>query len=95
MAVVPFHTGPISHATGGPLSAQEAERVVRGQTIRCSGYQFHDGWAVCKGCFDAVGRDSFEVKQWHEKHGYRATLHGGAEYTGGLACGVCDFAIAP
>lgn len=87
---VPFATGPVSDATGGPLSAAEAERVVSRQTIRCSGYQWQDGVACCKACFDSVIRNGQD-----RGHGYRGYLYGGAEYKGGLVCFACQLPIRP
>jgi hypothetical protein len=90
---IPFATGPISHATGGPLSAEEAERVISRRTIRCSGYQWQDGIACCKACFDKFEENS--VAALHLAHGYRGVLYGGAEYKGGLVCFRCGKPIAP
>lgn len=87
---VPFVTGPVSDATAGPLSGEEAARVVRQQTIRCSGYRWQDGTACCKSCFDTVIRNGAD-----RGHGYRAVLYGGAEYKGGAVCFACQRAIAP
>jgi hypothetical protein len=89
-APVPFATGPVSDATGGPLSAAEASRVVTGKTIRCSGYQWQDGVACCKACFDTVIRNGDDAG-----HGYRGVLYGGAEYQGGLSCFACKRSILP
>lgn len=87
---VPFVTGPVSDATGGPLSAEEAERAVSQQTIRCSGFQWQDGVACCKACFDSVVRNGQDAG-----HGYRGVLYGGAEYKGGLVCFACQLPIRP
>lgn len=87
---VPFVTGPVSDATGGPLSAEEAERVVSRQTIRCSGYQYQDGSACCKACFEPC-----EAKGFEKGRGYRGVLYGGAEYKGGLNCFMCGLPIRP
>ncbi len=90
--VVPHVTGPASDARGGPLSAEEASRVLSGKTIRCSGFQFQAGAAVCKLCF--TGLTEQQVDSLHAEHGYRATLYGGAEYQGGLDCLSCKCPIA-
>lgn len=87
---VPFKTGPISDATGGPLSAAEATRVLTGLTIRCSGYEWADGTTCCKTCFDTVIRNGDDAG-----HGYRSVLYGGAEYRGGKVCFACKQPIAP
>ncbi len=88
-----FRTGPISDGTGGPLNAEEAERVIEGKTIRVSGYQFQDGAAICKACFLQLKDPS--VAELHRLHGYRGVLYGGAEYRGGLNCLGCKLPIAP
>lgn len=89
----PFATGPISHATGGPLSAEEAERVVRGLSIRCSGYRW-GRIACCLACFRASS-DAIVgfATLMHVRHGHRETLYGD-EYPGGLTCFTCRQPIA-
>ncbi len=44
----------VSDVTGGPLSALEAGRTMRGESLRCVGMQTEDGSLCCRLCLDAA-----------------------------------------
>jgi hypothetical protein len=85
--------GPVSDFTGGPLSADEATRVVSGRTLGCVGVLFHKKRTVlCRACHEALidGTDRFVPLQF-EGHGYLAVVYGceGRKPNVERACELC------
>ena len=78
--VPPFKTGPISDATGGPLSGEEAERVIRRETIHLAGYRWQDGTTCCRGCMDEFQKRGLEQGRGHRMNAW-ASLY--------APCAVC------
>jgi hypothetical protein len=95
----PHHTGPISHATGGPLNAEESARVVRGRSIRIAGWWWPDSsspvqtaYAICKACFDQEPKMPDEPARFGL--GYCRPIWS-QEYRGDLSCAFCLQRIRP
>lgn len=64
------HGQPLSPETGGLLSAAEAERVVRGVSIRVTGYQWQKGAVACRACWQER-----KVPEWPEGQGFRMSVY--------------------